>query len=115
MIAADAVEEQALAALIMNAVRGTMKVAAVKAPFYGEERRNLLKDLAVSVGATFFSKESGNDIKEVTLKSLGTAKTVDITNSITTIVDGNGDDELIDELIENLKEEITATEDSTRR
>jgi chaperonin GroEL len=111
LIVADSVEEQALAALIMNAVRGTMKVAAVKAPFYGEERRNLLKDLAISVGATFYSKESGNNIKDVTLKSLGTSKTVDITNNMTTIVDGNGDDELIDELIENLKEEITTTED----
>ena len=67
VIVADDVEGQALAALIMNTIRGTMKVSAIKAPGYGEERRAILEDLSVSTGARFFKKENGDDIKKVSL------------------------------------------------
>ena len=106
LIVADSVEGQALAALIMNAMRGTMKVAAVKAPLYGEERRNLLKDLAISVGATFISQEDDTLLSETTLKHLGQAKTVDISRTTTTIVDGTGDVNKIEQKIEDLKIEL---------
>ena len=65
LIVASEIEGQALAALIMNAVRGTMKVAAVKAPRYGEERRNILSDLATSVGATLITKEKDLTLRDV--------------------------------------------------
>jgi len=109
LIVADSVEGQALAALIMNTMRGTMKVAAVKAPFYGEQRRNLLKDLAVSVGATFVSIEGGVELGNVTLKDLGTVKSIDITRNTTTLIGGECDETLVDERIENLKCEMTDT------
>jgi len=90
VIVAEEIEGQALAALIMNAMRGTMKIAAVKAPRYGEERRNILKDLAISVGATFVSRESGIKMRDVKLENLGIAKSVEISKGETTIMGGKG-------------------------
>ena len=78
LIVAENVEGQALAALIMNSMRGSLKVAAVKAPKYGEERRNILKDLSIAIGATFISRESGLSLKTAKLEHLGTAKTIEI-------------------------------------
>ena len=110
VLVAENIEGQALAALIMNAVRGTMKVAAVKAPRYGEERREILKDLAISVGATFVTTELGHEFGNVKLTDFGTAKKISITKNITTIVDGQGDNEQVQERIETLKETIRETE-----
>jgi len=110
IIITNNIEGQALAALVMNALRGTLKVAAIKAPRYGEERRNVLKDLAISVGAVLITPESGVKLKDVKLQHLGTAKTIMATNSITTIVGGNGDNEEIEKRIETLKEQIEQTE-----
>jgi len=110
VIVAEDVEGQALAALIMNAVRGTMKVTAIKAPRYGEERRGILKDLAISVGATFFSREKGMNLRDIALDNFGTAQSIDITRNITTIIGGNGDEETIEEAIETLKEEVSTSE-----
>jgi len=110
VIVAEEIEGQALAALIMNAMRGTMKVAAVKAPRYGEERRNILKDLAVSVGATFVSMESGMKISDVKLKDFGKAKKIEIAKSQTTIVGGKGDMTEIDSRIDSIKAELAQTE-----
>lgn len=110
IIVAETVEGQALAALIMNSIRGSLKVAAIKAPRYGEERRNILKDLAVAVGAAFISRESGVALKTVRLEHLGSAKTIDISKTWTTVVGGNGDMEEVDRQIENLKTEISQTD-----
>jgi chaperonin GroEL len=77
IIVAEEIEGQALAALIMNAVRGTMKVAAIKAPRYGEERRAILHDLALSTGATFVSRLSGLKLKDVKLEHLGLAEKIE--------------------------------------
>jgi len=110
-IIAEEIEGQALAALIMNTVRGTMKISAIKAPKYGEERRNILKDLALSVGATFISRESGIRLPDVKLEHLGTAKTVEATKTETTIIDGKGDYEEIEKRIETLKVELKQTDD----
>jgi len=110
-IVAENIEGQALAALIMNAVRGTMKVAAIKAPRYGEERRNILKDLAISVGATYISRESGMRLQEAKLEHLGRAKTIEATKYNTTIVGGLGDQAEIDKRIELLKAELASAED----
>jgi len=111
IIIAEDVEGQALAALIMNAIRGTMKVAAVKAPRYGEERRGILKDLAISMGAEFVSIESGLSLKNTKLENLGTAKKIEISKNWTTIMGGNGVPELIEEQVGLLKDQISATDE----
>ncbi len=110
IIVAEEVEGQALAALIMNSIRGSLKVAAVKAPRYGEERRGILKDLAIATGATFVSRESNISLKDIKLTDLGTSKTIEITKGWTTVVDGNGDAGQITDRIEVLKTEIDQTD-----
>jgi chaperonin GroEL len=110
VVVAEDIEGQALAAMIMNAMRGTLKVAAIKAPMYGEERRNILDDLALSSGATFVTRESGMKLQEVQLTDLGTAKSIESNKYNTTIVGGSCDYEAIEERIESLKQLIKDTE-----
>jgi chaperonin GroEL len=110
VIVASDIEGQALAALIMNSMRGTMKVAAVKAPGYGEERRGILNDLCLTTGATYVTRSSGLKLKEVTLEHLGMAKKIDITKAVTTIVGGKGDYAEVDRKIEALKIEAAQTD-----
>tara|TARA_R100001594_G_scaffold625_3_gene2522 strand:- start:1637 stop:3214 length:1578 start_codon:yes stop_codon:yes gene_type:complete len=103
IIVSENVEGQALAALIMNAMRGTLRVAAIKAPRYGEERRNILKDLALSVGATLISRENGVRLNEVKLSHLGEAKSIECGKRGTTVVGGAGSLEDVEGEIEKLK------------
>jgi len=110
IIVAENVEGQALAALIMNAARGTMKVAAIKAPRYGEERRAMLHDLALSTGATYVSRVSGMKLRDVKLESLGSATKIESYKNRTTIAGGTGDWEQIEERIETYKEELNQTD-----
>ena len=110
IIVAEEIEGQALAAMIMNAMRGTLKIAAIKAPFYGEERRHILDDLALSIDATFFTRESGMKLPDIKLSDLGTANFIESTKYSTTIVGGNANFELIEKRIETLKEEIVETD-----
>ena len=106
IIIADEIEGQFLASLIVNVVRGSMKVAAIKPPRYGEERRDLFKDIAMATGGTFFTRESGKEYSEFKLKDFGRAKSIDITRYNTTIVGGNADYEKLEKRIEVLKEQI---------
>jgi len=106
IIVAEEVEGQALAALIMNTVRGTMKVAAAKAPGYGLERREILSDLALSLGANFINRESGRKLTDVKLTDFGQCKKADILKYETTFVGGRADWEKVEELIEDLKGQI---------
>jgi chaperonin GroEL len=110
VIVAEDVEGQALAAMIMNAMRGTLKIAAIKAPHYGEERRNTLDDLAMSTGATFITRESGVKLNEVEMKHLGSAKLIESSKYETTIVGGNCDVETVESRINTLKTAIEQTE-----
>ena len=110
VVVAEDVEGQALAAMIMNAMRGTLKVAAIKAPMYGEERRNILNDLAASVGANFITRESGAKLTDIQMTDLGTAKSIDSNKYTTTIVGGNCDYEVIEDRISSLKQLIKDTE-----
>jgi len=103
VIIAEEIEGQALAALIMNATRGTLRVAGIKAPRYGEERRNILKDLALSVGATLISREAGTRLKDVNLTHFGESKTLEASKRLTTIVGGNSELAEIEKQIEKLK------------
>lgn len=111
VVIGDDIRGNALAALVMNAVRGNMKVCAVKAPRYGEERRNILADLAVSVGATFVTRHSGMRLHEVKRKDLGFVKTCEIARSWTTFMGGNGNPDIIKSKIEALKGEVERTSD----
>jgi chaperonin GroEL len=111
IIFSENIEGQALAAIILNAVRGSMKVAAVKAPRYGEERRTILKDIALAVGATFISRESGMLLEQIKRSHLGSAKTIESLKNWTTIVGGSGDHKQIEAQIDRLKQEILQTQD----
>ena len=106
ILIAEDISGQALAAMIMNSMKGSMKVAGIKAPRYGEERRNILSDLAISTGATFVSRESGLQFRSLKLEHFGTAQTVEAGKSFTTIVGGNQDDEAVEERINSLKAQI---------
>ena len=111
IIVAEEIEGQALAALVMNTARGTLKIAAVKAPFYGERRRNILSDLALSVGAEFFSRESATALRDIKLEHFGQCRSIEISKGTTTVIGGRGSVEDIDSRIELLKAEMTATDD----
>ncbi len=110
VIVAEDIEGQALAAMIMNAMRGTLKVAGIKAPMYGEERRHILADLAISVGASFITRESGAKLTDVQMSDLGTAKLVESNKFSTTIVGGQCDYTNIEDRIESLKQLIKDTD-----
>ena len=103
VIVAENIEGQALAALIMNAMRGTMRVVGIRAPKYGEERRNILKDLALSLGATFVSREEGVALRDIKLTHFGEAKKIETSKNFTTLVGGNAEHELIEKEIDKLK------------
>jgi chaperonin GroEL len=111
IIFAENVEGQALAALILNTVRGNMKIGVIKAPRYGEERRNILKDIALVTGSKLFSRESGVSIRECRREHLGSAKTIESLKNHTTLVGGGGNYKDVSERIEILKVELTQTED----
>ena len=110
IVVAEDIEGQALAAMIMNAMRGTLKVAAIKAPMYGEERRNILNDLAISVGATFITRESGTKLSDIQMTDLGTSKIIESNKYSTTVVGGNANHEMIEERIQSLKQLIKDTD-----
>ena len=110
IIVAEDIEGQALAALIMNALRGTMRVCGIKAPYYGEERRALLKDLAISIDATLISREMGVKLKEVKLTHFGEVKKIEVSKNFTTMLGGSGDIEKIEKRIDQLKAMMEDTE-----
>jgi len=110
IIVAEDISGQALAAMIMNSLKGSMKVAGVKAPRYGEERRNILSDLAISTGATFISRESGLQMRSIKLEHFGTAQTIESYKAFTTLVGGNQDDEAVEKRINALKQQIEQEE-----
>jgi len=110
VIVAEEIEGQLLAALIINRMRNSMKIAAIKAPRYGEERRNILEDLALVTGATLISKDSGLRLKDVKLEHLGSAKRVETSKRHTTIADGQTDYDELDKRIELLKAQLEETD-----
>ena len=103
VIIAEQIEGQALAALIMNAAKGTMKIAAIKAPKYGEERKNILEDLSTICGASFVSRESGLQFKQLKLTNLGHIKIVESNKLFTTIVSDGLRQQQVESRIDSLK------------
>jgi chaperonin GroEL len=103
LIIADDVEGEALTTLILNRLRGTLKVVAVKAPGYGDSRKDMLSDIAVLTGGQAVLSDLGMELKDVTVDMLGRAKSVKVTKDTTTIVDGAGDTATIQERIASIK------------
>ncbi len=109
LIIAEDVEGEALTTLIVNSLRGTFKVVAVKAPGYGDRRKEMLKDIAILTGGQVISEELGYDLKEATLDMLGRAKSVKVQKENTIIVDGEGEKAAIDARIAMIKNQLAET------
>ncbi|AKS14920.1 molecular chaperone GroEL [Xanthomonas campestris pv. campestris] len=109
LIVAEEVEGEALATLVVNTIRGIVKVVAVKAPGFGDRRKAMLEDMAVLTGGTVISEEVGLALEKATIKDLGRAKKVQVSKENTTIIDGAGDSATIEARVGQIKTQIEDT------
>ncbi|MBK1711107.1 TCP-1/cpn60 chaperonin family protein, partial [Marichromatium gracile] len=109
LIVSEDVEGEALATLVVNNMRGIVKVAAVKAPGFGDRRKAMLQDIAVLTGGTVISEEIGLSLESATLENLGSAKRVTISKENTIIVDGAGVDQDIQSRITQIRAQVAET------
>ncbi|MBB5509155.1 chaperonin GroEL [Paraburkholderia atlantica] len=115
LIVAEDIDGEALATLVVNAMRGILKVAAVKAPGFGDRRKAMLEDIAVLTGATVISEETGKQLQNATLEDLGRAKRVEVRKGDTIIIDGAGDEKRIEARVKSIRAQIEeATSDYDR-
>jgi chaperonin GroEL len=109
VIISEEVEGEALATLVVNKIRGSLKVAAVKAPGFGDRRKEMLQDIAILTGGTVISEEQGRKLEDATLADLGKAEKITIDKENTTIVNGGGNKEEIQARIKQIKAQIETT------
>ncbi|MFN9966747.1 MAG: chaperonin GroEL, partial [Lysobacteraceae bacterium] len=109
LIVAEEVEGEALATLVVNTIRGIVKVCAVKAPGFGDRRKAMLEDMAILTGGTVISEEVGLQLDKATIKDLGRAKKIQVSKENTTIIDGAGNAEAIQARIKQIKAQIEET------
>ena len=115
LIVAEDVDGEALATLVVNAMRGILKVVAVKAPGFGDRRKAMLEDIAILTGATVISEETGKQLQKATLDDLGGAKRVEVRKDDTIIIDGAGDAQHIEARVKSIRTQIDeATSDYDR-
>ncbi len=109
LIIADDVDNDVTSTLIVNKLRGTFNVVAVKAPEFGDNQKNILQDIAILTGANFFSKDLSMQLKDITVNDLGSARKVRVTKDNTTIIDGAGEKSAISQRVVELKGQIEGT------
>ena len=110
LIIAEDIDGEALAAMIVNKMRGILKCCAVKAPDFGERRTHILEDIATLTGGTVISKQKGMRLDKITFDQLGTSRGITVEKEKTTIVDGNGTEEIIKARLEEIKDQIERAE-----
>ena len=109
LIIADDVDNDVASTLIVNKLRGTFNVVAVKAPEFGDNQKNMLQDIAIVTGANFYSKDLSMNLKDITVNDLGSAKKIKVTKDSTTIIGGNGDEAAVKDRVRELKGQIEQT------
>lgn len=109
LIISDDLSNEVLGTLVANKIRGTLNVVCVKAPMFGDHREAFMQDIAIVTGGTFVSQKLGMDLKKLTVEQLGSAKKVKVDKDYTTIIDGNGSSENIEQRVQTIKTQIEQT------